>query len=516
MQEKFDPISNEELEAREARLAGLPKGQLAQEVNDAHAEANLLYGRNFYQQAELETDPEFKEDLFLALKVAELAKAEGGLALVVGGFTRDEALKRFGQNVASKDTDIEVYGVPFVRLQEILKSLGEINIVGASFGVVKLGGLDISIPRRDSKTGLGHKGFTVEGDPNMTVEEAARRRDFTMNSLALDPLTGEIIDKFGGMADIQKKVLRATDPKTFVEDPLRVLRAMQFAGRFGFTVESETLELCRSLDLSELAKERVGEEWNKLLLKSPKPSVGLNAGREMGVISKLHPELNALIDVPQEKEWHPEGDVWIHTGMVVDAAAEISRRENLKGQDMQVVMLASLCHDLGKPATTEVRKSDGRIISHSHSEAGLEPTQKFLESLKVPHDIIKKILPLVAEHLWPSLNKNPSDTAVRRLAHRLHPATIKELVMVGEADHRGRDLPWHGYPEGEVLLQHADRLEVGVEKPKPLVQGRDLLLLGLKPGSAFKPILNMLFEAQLEGKFHTTKEGVEYYKSLKE
>lgn len=514
MKEQFDPINGQKLAAQEL-FDSKPLDEQQEHAAQDEDEAHLLNSATLSDMIAQEKDPELQDDLKLALTIAETAKAAGGMALLVGGFARDEALRRFGYDLKPKDIDIEVYGIAPEQLKDILGQFGSVNVVGESFGVMKIGGLDVSIPRRDSKTGTGHKGFTIEGDPTMSIAEASKRRDFTINALALDPLTGEIVDSYGGLADMRNKTLRATDATTFAEDPLRVLRAMQFAGRFGFHVDPETVALCRSLDLKELPAERIGEEWMKLLTKSEHPSIGLTTARELGIIEQLHPELAALIDVPQEPEWHPEGDVWVHSLMAVDAAAEIIRREGIDPNSEQgrVILFATLCHDLGKPVTTETK--GGRIISHEHSEQGVAPTKSFLQSLKISENIIAKVVPLVKEHLFPSLVKDPSDAAVRRLAHRLSPATIRELICVGEADHRGRALEWHGYPEGPALLSKAEQLAIRDEKPKPLIQGRDLIELGLKPGVAFKTILGQLFEAQLDGKFFTLEEGLEYGKREK-
>lgn len=501
MKEKFDPVAEED-KARRAALENLSPGEQEAEKMKLHERALVENAPTFSEK--IKEAP--NEDIERAIGIVEAVKAEGGLALVVGGWARDEAMRRFGYKVETKDIDIEVYGIEFEALENILKNFGEPNIVGASFGVIKLGNLDISIPRRDSKVGPGHKGFTVEGDPDMPIQEAARRRDLTINALAYDPVTGEIIDKYGGLDDIQHKVLRATNYELFKDDPLRVLRVMQFAGRFGFSVEEKTRDVCRSIDLSELPKERIGEEWVKLLTKSPKPSIGLEAGAELGVISKLHPELAALESTPQDPEWHPEGNVWTHTKLVVDAAAGISFKQNLSDEEHLVLLLAALCHDLGKPGTT-TKNETGRVISHQHAEKGLEPTEHFLDSINISKNIVAKVLPLVKEHLWPVLNKDASDAAVRRLAVRLAPATIQELVWVSESDHRGRDVPWDGFPAGVALLERAKALAVEMSKEEPILMGRHLVELGLKPGPQFGRILREVYDAQLDGRIKTAEEA---------
>ncbi len=457
MKEKFDPIDKKVFRDG-ASFEELSASEKSKEIASAEARAWLENTPTLKKKAEVVKSEQEQKDLFLVADIAETIKAADGYALIVGGYARDEALKKFGYNLEYKDIDLEVFGLQPEKLQELLLHFGKLNLVGSNFAVVKLkletgSVIDVSLPRKDSKVALGHKGFEVEYNPEMTLIEASKRRDFTINSLFLDPLTGEIIDKHGGLIDMQNKILRATDDKAFAEDPLRVLRGAQFAARFGFTIEPHTIKLCRLLDLAhaeQVVPERVGEEWAKLLGKSPKPSIGLEAMRELGVIEKLHPELQALIGVPQSQKWHPEGDVWEHTKQVVDAAARIVRRNNVPEDKALVIMLASLCHDLGKPETTVVAE-DGKITSHKHEVKGVSQAESFLKSLKTPNAVIERILPLVREHLFPPKNPNPSESSVRQLAKRLHPATIRELVMVSEADIGGRDKLIESFPEGEAL-----------------------------------------------------------------
>ncbi len=452
---------------------------------------------------------------------ARAVEEVGGRALIVGGYARDEIMRRFGMATAgSKDIDLEVYGLSFATLLEALKPFGSLDLVGESFKVIKLGNLDISIPRRDSKTGQRHKDFIVEGDPTMSVREAARRRDLTINALALNPLTGEIIDEWGGIEDLKNGILRATDLKLFGDDPLRVLRLMQFAGRFGFRVEEETAKVARSLSLEHLPAERITEEWKKLLLKSKRPSVGLEVARQLGINKKLHPELLALEGVPQEPEWHPEGDVWVHTDMVVDAAAAIVRREGFldkkESEEEQkaaenealVIMLGALCHDLGKAVSTQIE--GGRWRSKKHASMGIDPARSFLSKFTFSKDITDKIYHIIEDHLFPSLQRDTSDASVRRLANRLRPSSIYELVLVAEADHRGRALPWDGFPEGRELIEKAEKLNIVDKQPKKILMGRHLIEMGLTPGTKFGTILDAAYEAQLDGSIKTLEEAKDF------
>ena len=506
--DKFNPATPEDLQRRE-EFDTLSEEKKKPELDRLHEQALIENVDNFYKIIDRETDSERKEELELSLKLCEKIKELGGLALVVGGFARDIALDKFGYNLKPKDIDIEVYGIEHDSLKGILESLGRVDIVGDQFQVFKLEGkLDISIPRRDSKTGKGHKGFKVEGDPNMLIKEAARRRDFTINALALDPLTGEIIDFYGGVEDIKNKTLRATENETFVEDPLRVLRAMQFSGRFGFAIDPETVELCKSLDLTELPKERIGEEWLKLLDKAPKPSIGLQAALELGILDQLHPEIKALIGVPQNPKYHPEGDVWNHTKLVVDSVVALAEERGLGKDDKRILMLAALCHDLGKPATT--KEEDGKITSHGHEDAGLEPSRKFLEMLFIKKDLVERVLRLVECHMFIHNTPDPSNSAIRRLSGRVYPGTIKELANLATADIRGSGQDIRDYDKAEDVLRKAEALSVEKSKPQPLIMGRDLLEIGFKPGTIVGQTLKEILELQLDGEITSAEQAKEY------
>src|SRR4051812_26662568 len=208
-----------------------------------------------------------------------------------------------------KDLDLEVYGVPADRLKPLLAAFGNVNTVGESFTVYKVADIDIALPRRESRTGRGHRAFEVTGDPGLSFVEAARRRDFTINAIGWDPLTGEYIDPFGGREDIAGRLLRAVDVRTFAEDSLRVLRAVQFAARFEFALDDPTRNLCRGIALDDLPAERIWGEIEKLLLQAARPSRGFQVALDLQVIGRVFPEIDALVGCQQEPEWHPEGDV---------------------------------------------------------------------------------------------------------------------------------------------------------------------------------------------------------------
>jgi putative nucleotidyltransferase with HDIG domain len=676
------------------------------------------------------------------VKLAQIIKANGGRAMLVGGCVRDELM-----NVEHKDWDLEVYGVEPKKLREILDSFGRVDAVGEAFTVYKLGNdLDVALPRRERKVGRGHKGFVIEGDPNMTFAEAARRRDFTINSILKDALTGEIVDLYGGQEDIKNKILRVVSKETFAEDSLRVLRAAQFAARFEFEIDAETVELCRAIDVSDLPKERIWRELEKLLLKSEKPSIGLRWLYDLGVVRQLFPELESLVGVPQQSEWHPEGwvfsalpfesfsagvaealrandgsssfglwefifgssasptvvptgnsagntqtsdalfpdlettngtrtndvlfspetsptvsaeskslvwsfgipatlasevvrvvfkislnrmrsivfsavddfeivrgivepiavfvmnmltgfepatekqfhnqsmnahssvftlptgvsisavvadarasavnndvffyfdlsfvgnrdfvhqikdsfssnyfnvklgDVWYHTLMVADEARKLI--DDLPYEKKVAVMLGAICHDFGKPATTEF--FDGKWRSHAHDTAGIEPTLSFLDKLGIytinGFDVREQIVQLVRYHLKPGefyKAKEPvGDGAFRRLARKVEPDL---LYRVAKADSLGRNpewLPkekWFGSEAQEWFIEKVRELQVEQAAPPPILMGRHLLELGLKPSPQFKKILDAVYEMQLDGKITSLDEATNAAKDL--
>lgn len=454
-------------------------------------------------------------------------------ALIVGGFVRDAMLGKH-----PKDADMEVYGISPARLEELLQQLfeGRVNAVGRAFGVYKIAlgeGLDfdISIPRRESKTGEGHKGFLINGDPTMSVEEAARRRDFTFNALAGDPLTGEIIDPFGGLHDLRNGILKVTDETRFQDDPLRVYRALQFAARMDLTADPKTQELLREMvkrgDLDELPKERVTEEMKKLVLKSERPSVGFELARELGIIEREYPELHALIGTKQEPEWHPEGDVWTHTMMVVDAAATIIRQKD-RGLDETAqlqVMLGALAHDLGKPATTKLE--DGRLRSLGHEEAGEEPTKKLFAHWAFASEIEQAAVAIAKEHLKPSahtlglekgrMTEDQYANAIRRLLRRIHPVSWHVLIAASEADSRGRATPeaqTKPYEVGRIFRETVEARHLDEESTKTLIQGRDLIALGMKPGTRMGEIIRAVEEARDRGEIRTREEALVVAKKI--
>ncbi len=439
----------------------------------------------------------------LALEVAHAVRDGGGRALIVGGWVRDRLLVH-----EAKDIELEVYGLEVAALKALLARFGSVNVVGESFTVFKLADLDVSLPRRESKTGRGHKGFEVIGDPALSISEAARRRDFTINAIAFDPLTDQYLDPFGGRADLDTRVLRVVDPATFADDSLRVLRALQFAARFECTLEPSTAAICAAIPLDDLPAERVWGEVEKLLLRGVRPSIGLELARTLGVVARLWPELHALIDCPQEPDWHPEGDVWIHTLMVVDEAR--ARVADLDHARQVTVMLGALVHDLGKPSTTAFE--DGRIRSKGHEAAGVAPATSLLDRLNVHtldgFDVRHHILGIVAYHLAPGMwSKAPTpvgDGAFRRLAARVD---LELLARVADADCHGRGGAFD-CSATDWFLARARALGVQHEAPKSLLMGRHLIELGIKPGPEMGVLLKDIYEQQLDGAVTTVDEAI--------
>jgi tRNA nucleotidyltransferase (CCA-adding enzyme) len=450
------------------------------------------------------------------IELAEAVRETGGRALLVGGCVRDELM-----GVQPKDWDLEVYGIQPQRLREILDRFGDVNVVGEAFTVYKLGAhLDVSIPRRERKTGRGHRGFFIEGDPTMSTAEAASRRDFTINAILQNPLTNEISDPVHGRDDLQRKILRAVS-NSFAEDSLRVLRAAQFAARFEFDIEAETIEMCRSIDLSDLPSERIRGEIEKLLLRARRPSIGLQWLRELGAIDQLFPELKALIDVPQEPEWHPEGDVWIHTLLTTDRARE--QIDDLSPAKELTVMLAALAHDFGKPATTEF--IDGRIRSREHEEAGAAPTESFLDRLNIHtldgYDVRAQVIAIVRDHLKPGeffkKRLEVSTGAFRRLARKVD---LDLLYRVAKADSLGRNAEhvprenWYTAEAQDWFIDRVRELDLQDGAPRPILLGRHLLEMGMQPGPRIGEITKAVYEMQLDGRVTSLDQAREEAKKI--
>jgi len=424
---------------------------------------------------------------------------------IVGGFVRD-ALR--GDH--PKDADIEIFGVPPAKLLKILEKLfGEksVNTVGKSFGVIKVAlpdglELDVSIPRVDSRgKGEGHKDIKVKGDASLPLKEAQRRRDFTINALSMDVESGAVIDSFDGLKDLQNGVLRLVDEETFKDDPLRVMRGVQFAARFGLTVEAKTFSFMKEMvangALDHLPADRIRGEIEKLLTKSEKPSIGLELMRELGILERHFPELNNTIGCEQDPNHHSEGDVWTHTKLAVDRAASLFEERFPKPEEMSEaeykeirfsVMLGMLLHDSGKPPTTK-RESDGKIHSYGHEAAGEILAKDVLCRLKVSGAVLDNVLRIVRLHRLPEdqykefFNEKVNEEDYRK--------TVKRFLNKLEIDQQ-KSFPWQAFlvvceadyfsssPKEDKApyrpLAEMTRIISQFEKIKgPIIRGQDIL-----------------------------------------
>jgi len=427
------------------------------------------------------------------LRIAEHIAARGGRALLVGGYVRDQLL---GQE--SKDLDLEVFGLDLAALEGALAAFGPVSLVGRSFGVLRVAHLDIdiSVPRRERKVSAGHQGFAIELDPTASFADAARRRDLTINAMGRDPLTDELLDPYNGQRDLLARVLRAVDARTFGEDPLRGLRVAQLAARFEMKPDAELLALCRALDLAELSGERIYIELCKLLLKSQRPSIGFALLRETGLVRFL-PPLAALIGLAQEPRWHPEGDAWTHTLLVLDAAARLRNG----GADDTALMFGALCHDFGKAVTTALA-ADGTLRSPGHDYAGVSLATSFLARLHASSALIAQVAALTQHHLDPgAFAKTATPRGYRRLARKLEAAGvgIDLLARVARADSLGRTTPdalAGRAPEVDAFVQRAEAVLTALQAPKDAVLGRHLIARGLVPGPSFAAILERCRDLQ--------------------
>lgn len=417
-----------------------------------------------------------------------MVSERGGRTFYVGGFVRDKIL-----GIENKDMDIEVHGIQPAVLREILSEVGEPISYGSSFGVYSLKGydIDIAMPRKEHATGKGHRDFEVFVDPFIGTAEAARRRDFTMNAVMEDVLTGELVDPFGGKQDLENGIIRHIDPETFVEDPLRVLRGAQFASRFGFNIADDTSDLFRSMDLSALSRERVEDELKKALLKGKKPSVFFEVLRSADGLDVWFPEVKALIGIEQDPKFHPEGDVWTHTMEVLDRAA----RYRYKTKNPYAFMLLALTHDFGKAVTTEV--VNGRIHAYDHETEGLPAIETFLRRITNESEVISYVLNMVPLHMKPNVVA-ASKSAVK-VTNRMfdRAAAPEDLIYFAMSDKpvMSGDNPFTGDPE--FLFERYELYEEMMSRP--YVTGNDLIEKGLEPGEYFSDVLAYAHKLRLAG-----------------
>jgi tRNA nucleotidyltransferase (CCA-adding enzyme) len=467
-----------------------------------------------------------EQELLILEKIAIEVRSRGGNMFFVGGYVRDAFTGK-----ENKDIDVEVYALRPSVLKEVLSQFGTVDEVGASFGVYMIHGLsiDFSLPRRevqgkmieeereiilskeaeprtkaelerlypdfkivvDESQLFGHKDFMVVPDGFMSMQEASMRRDFTMNALMKHVITGKVYDFWNGQQDIENKIVRHINDKTFIEDPLRVLRACQFASRFDFEIHPDTINLCQSINLSTLAKERIYSEVEKALMKSERPSIAMEYWSLLGVTEKLFPELHALISCEQDPTHHAEGTVWNHTKLVIDVASEVKE----KASNPTHFMFGSLCHDMGKAITTQI--ANGRITSHAHDVLGVKVAESFMNRMTTDKKLIESVKHLTKNHMrLLSLYPKGSDKAIRKLSLDTN---IQDMRLFAEADYRGRGQVERDFTPISNWFEERIK-EAGADKEIiPVVTGKDLIERGMKPGKDFGLILKQAMDYQLEG-----------------
>ena len=436
------------------------------------------------------------KNIYMARRIALAVDRAGGRTFYVGGYVRDILMGR-----ENKDVDIEVHGVPVKTLEGILDGLGERLQMGASFGVMGLRhyDIDIAMPRSEVATGRGHRDFEVIVDPFIGPERAARRRDFTMNAMMMDVVTRELLDFFGGQADMAAGRIRHVSDATFAEDPLRVFRAAQFAARFSLVIAPETCRLAREMDVAALSCERVMGELEKALIKAERPSLFFEALRDMAQMDVWFPEVAALIGVPQNPDFHPEGDVWRHTLEVLDEAARLrGDAESPLG-----LMLAALCHDFGKAVTT--REINGTLHAYGHEKEGLPLIERFMRRLTSETAMIRRVLSLSELHMKP--NRKVSDGAKKKSFMKLFDEADdpEDLLLLARADYLGR---WDSEAERAHIAEEYAPKEAILRRmleeyrelmARPGLMGRDLIQAGVKPGPGMGQALAYAHKLHLAG-----------------
>ena len=422
---------------------------------------------------------DFAQDLALSKRIAEAVASAEGRAYYVGGFVRDGLM-----GIECKDIDLEIYGIAPQTLRTVLGELGEVYDRGASFGVLGLrhSDIDIAMPRTESRTGNRHTDFDVVVDPFLPPERACRRRDFTINAMLRDVLSGEVLDFYGGREDLERRVIRCVCPETFVEDALRAFRAAQFASRLGAEIEPETRALCASMDVSDLSVERILGETEKALSKAERPSIYFRELRAMDHLKEFFPEVEAMIGVEQNPRFHPEGDVFEHTMLTLDAAAALRER----AEDELGFMLSALLHDLGKCVATTTRE-DGRIVAYGHEVAGLEITERQLRRVTNNEKRIRYVLNMAKLHMRP--NMLCAADSKKRKTRQLFDESVcpNDLILLSRADASGKlDEPYREETEEWLRARLEDYRRRAAQ---PMVTGQDLIAAGLKPGPEFSKLL---------------------------
>ena len=438
--------------------------------------------------------------------------AYGGRPYMVGGCVRDKII-----NIVPKDIDIEVYGLSYESLNTVLQQFGKTDAVGQSFGIIKLKTAagekyDFSLPRLDSKNGIGHKGFDVEVNEELTPREAFARRDFTINAMGIDLITGELVDFYYGKTDLLVGVLSPTS-EAFSEDALRVLRGLQFSARFNLHASQGLIDVALKCtgEFHTLPSSRIWGEWEKWIHEGVKYLTSLQY--LVDVLSPIYPNIAALKDVPQDAEWHPEGNVLIHTGHVLDYMGQYCVANGIVGDRRVILILAALCHDFGKLTHTQIQE-DGRIKSKGHEGASESFARELLAQIGCPLRYIDPIIGLVINHM--AAYGRQSEKSVRRLANRLYEynTCIQDLAILIEADKSGRPPLPQGQPEDvKQMLQLSVKEECDRTRQMPLISGGAIMEMGYE-GPMIGKIQKRLYEMQLNGSFATAEQGLGKIKSF--
>lgn len=432
-------------------------------------------------------------------EIAKLVKENGGRTFYVGGYVRDKLL-----NIENKDVDIEVHGISEDTLYKILKSLGTPLAYGSSFGVYSLSGhnIDIALPRSEKLIGKKHTDFRIDVDPFIGYKNACKRRDITINALMMDVLTGEILDYYSSINDLNNKIIRYVDKDSFFEDPLRVLRVAQFAARLQFKVDEDTIDLCKNIDLSYLSRERIEEELRKALLKANKPSIFFDVLNKMNQLSYWFKEVEDLINIKQDPIYHPEGDVYIHTMQVLDRCAKY--RDVVS--DAYSFMLLGLTHDFGKTITSE--EIDGRIHAYNHEIDGVPLVETFLKRISNRKDVIKYVKNMVTMHMEP--NKKANNHSSIKSTNKMFYNCIspKDLIYFSICD--------SGKTDNLNFLNERYKIYEEIIN-KPFVTGNDLIKAGIKPNEDFHKLLEYATKLRLANvdKDSALKQTLAYYKDIK-
>ena len=442
------------------------------------------------------TKPQIQDDIAGHLK----ALADAGAELYeVGGPVRDRLM-----GLPSKDRDILCRRLPIRKVIDLLRPFGKVAAVGKSFGVVKFSPhrspsleIDIALPRRERSTGEGHRDFDVDFDPELPVETDLGRRDFTINAMAMSLSDGVLIDPFGGQADLEARVLRQVFPRAFEEDPLRLVRGVQFAARFGLSIDPVTWTAMREHAnlIQTVSGERISQELVKLM-SAPRPSAGFDLMFESGLLGFILPEIAALKGIEQDKQ--PGDDVYGHTMRALDAARSDSEIETAGDPDL---LFAILLHDTGKARTARYHPPSKRVVFFGHQLVSARLARRWMERMKLSSAGLhpERIVALIEQHMFET-KASFTDRAIRRFIAKVGPDLVFTLLDLRLADNRGGKHPYG--IKGAMRLRRRIREEIAKKPPfgpKDLaVNGKDLMQMGLCEGPIIGVILAELVERVLD------------------